>query len=282
VSERRPPEDLERELRELAAHIDWPGTPDLAGQVRRRLDSPPDLARRVRARIDGLGQRPVLPLRRLSWRAAAVLIVLVLAATVLALPGPRAAIADLLGIGGVRIERVPGPLPSPSPGPARSPIGDGLGLGRRVGLADARARVAYPVLVPTAPGFTSPDAVWLDEAVPGGAVSLVYRPRPGMRPAAGGVGLLLTTFQGELVPEFAKKMVQETTRLEEVRVGGATGLWIEGGPHFLLYQTRFGNIREEPGRLAGNTLLWTRDGLTLRLEAEVSRDEAIRIAESMR
>ena len=35
-------------------------------------------------------------------------------------------------------------------------------------------------------------------------------------------------------------------------------------------------------RLAENTLLWERGGVTYRLEAQVTRDEAIRIASSFR
>ena len=35
-----------------------------------------------------------------------------------------------------------------------------------------------------------------------------------------------------------------------------------------------------PARLAGNTLLWERQSLTLRLEAAIDRDTALRIATS--
>jgi hypothetical protein len=35
-------------------------------------------------------------------------------------------------------------------------------------------------------------------------------------------------------------------------------------------------------RLAGNTVLWERNGLTLRIEDALSRDQTLRIAESMR
>ena len=35
-------------------------------------------------------------------------------------------------------------------------------------------------------------------------------------------------------------------------------------------------------RLEGNVLLWVRDGVTLRIESALSRDEAIHVAESIR
>ena len=43
-----------------------------------------------------------------------------------------------------------------------------------------------------------------------------------------------------------------------------------------------GNPQAETLRLAGNTLLWEQDGVTFRLEAQVSRDDALRIAASFR
>ena len=43
-----------------------------------------------------------------------------------------------------------------------------------------------------------------------------------------------------------------------------------------------GQTQFEEQRLAGNTLLWDRgDGVLLRLEGELDRDEAIRIARSV-
>jgi hypothetical protein len=70
--------------------------------------------------------------------------------------------------------------------------------------------------------------------------------------------------------------------MQMVAVGGAGGYWIEGAPHVLILRDYAGDDRRHPSRLAGNTLLWERDGVTYRLESALSRDEAIRIAESMR
>ena len=60
----------------------------------------------------------------------------------------------------------------------------------------------------------------------------------------------------------------------------AQGVWIEGEQHVLFYP---GAEREEPFRLVGNTLVLERtDGVTVRIEADISKEEALRIARSMR
>jgi hypothetical protein len=65
-------------------------------------------------------------------------------------------------------------------------------------------------------------------------------------------------------------------------VDGEPGLWIEGPRHEFLYRTRELDAARDTQRLAGNTLLWKRGPLTLRIEGDLSRSEALRIAESMR
>jgi hypothetical protein len=125
--------------------------------------------------------------------------------------------------------------------------------------------------------------VYVNEAVPsGGRVDLVYRARPGL-PASPftDVGLLITEFQGQPTPEFLKKVTTMGV-VEQVTVGGEPGYWFSGEPHFFTYQDAAGTLREEQTRLAGNTLIWQRGDLTLRLEGELPKEEAIRIAESMR
>jgi hypothetical protein len=270
--------DLEGALADLAAAVEFPPTPDLAAAVTARLERAPAAAPatpggRARRWLGGLA----------GWRrlAAAGLAVVLLAAAVLVVsPGTREAVARRLGLRGVGVE-IGGP---PPPTVTTTPGGRlDLGLGDRVGLAEARRRVDFPVLVPDAAGFQRPDAVFVDEAVPsGGRVDLVYRARPGL-PASSftDAGLLVTEFRGQPTPEFLKK-VTVLGVVEQVTVGGEPGYWFSGEPHFFTYRDTAGNLREEQTRLAGNTLIWQRGDLTLRLEGELSRDEAIRIAESMR
>jgi hypothetical protein len=270
--------DLDRALADLAASLEFPPTPDLAAAVATRLaeapatpaPAPPARARRWLAGLAGW--------RRLA--AAGLAVVLLAAAVLVASPGTREAVARRLGLRGigVRIGGPPPPTVTTTPGTRLD-----LGLGDRVTLDEARRRVRFGVLVPGADGFQRPDAVFVDEAVPtGGRVDLVYRARTGL-PASPftDAGLLITQFRGQPTPEFLKK-VTGMGLVESVTVGGQPGYWFSGEPHFFTYQDADGNLREERTRLAGNTLIWQRGDLTLRLEGELARDEAIRIAESMR
>jgi hypothetical protein len=272
--------DLERALTDLAAALEFPPTPDLAAAVTARLGEapaaapvPPSPAARARRWLAGLA----------GWRrlaAAGLAVVLLAAAVLVASPGTREAVARRLGLRGIGVE-VGGP---PPPTVTTTPGGRlELGLGDRVTLEEARRRVDWPVLVPAAAGLGQPDAVYVNEAVPpGGRVDLVYRARPGL-PASPftDVGLLITEFQGQPTPEFLKKVTAMGV-VEEVTVGGEPGYWFSGEPHFFTYQDAAGTLREEQTRLAGNTLIWQRGDLTLRLEGELPKEEAIRIAESMR
>jgi hypothetical protein len=64
-------------------------------------------------------------------------------------------------------------------------------------------------------------------------------------------------------------------------VAGEPGFWLPQ-THELVYADRFGTFQQERSRLAGATLIWQRGDVTFRLEGRVSREEAVRIAESMR
>jgi hypothetical protein len=272
--------DLERALADLAAALEFPPTPDLAAAVTARLGAapaaapaPPSPAARARRWLAGLA----------GWRrlaAAGLAVVLLAAAVLVASPGTREAVARRLGLRGIGVE-LGGP---PPPTVTTTPGGRlELGLGDRVTLEEARRRVAWPVLVPAAAGLGRPDAVYVNQAVPsGGRVDLVYRARPGLPPSPfTDVGLLVTEFQGQPTPEFLKKVTAMGV-VEQVTVGGEPGYWFSGEPHFFTYRDAAGTLREEQTRLAGNTLIWQRGDLTLRLEGELPKEEAIRIAESMR
>jgi hypothetical protein len=269
--------DLEGALADLATALEFPPTPDLAAAVAARLEEGPA----ARTAPAAGGRRWLGGLA--GWRRLAVagLAVLLLAAAVLvASPGTREAVARRLGLRGIGIELggPPPPTVTTTPGARLD-----LGLGDPVTLEEARGLVDFPVLVPAAAGFERPDAVFAGEVVPpGGRVDLVYQARPGL-PASSftDAGLLITEFRGQTTPEFIKK-VTRAGLVEEVTVGGEPGFWFSGEPHFFTYIDAAGNFREEQTRLAGNTLIWQRGDLTLRLEGELPKEEAIRIAESMR
>ena len=259
--------ELERALADLGAFVEYPATPALAEAVATRLEERPARA---------------APAGRPRWRRLAVagLAVLLAAVAVLvASPQTREAVARRLGLRGVSVE-----LGRPAPPTVTTRPGDRLDLhlGERVGLAEARRRVAFPVLVPAAPGFQRPDAVYVGQRPQGGRVDLVYRARSGL-PASPftDAGLLVTEFRAELVGDFIKKLLG-AGQVQAVAVGGEPGYWFSGAPHSFSYRERDGDLREEQSRLAGNTLVWQRGDLTLRLEGQLTKEAALRIAESMR
>jgi hypothetical protein len=203
-----------------------------------------------------------------------VAVLLLTAGALAAVPGIRHSVEDWLGLGSVRIERVP-KLPALPAGPGRN-----LNLGRPTTLAAAGGQVDFTVLAPAAP----PDATYVAASPPGGQVAFVYRPRRGL-PAAvpgTGTGMLITEFRGQAPQPYIAKSLGPGTALQRVTVGGGHGVWISGSPHQFAYVDAQGRAREEFLRLAGNTLLWRRGPLLLRLEANVSEATALRIANSLR
>jgi len=242
--------DLETRLRALGAQAQWPSTPDVATAIRGRLAGAPP--RRDRRRAVAL---------------AIALALLVPAAAVAAVPGARHAVLDWLGLRSVRVRTVPAP-----PRAAGRPLDPTLG--RRTTLRDARRRLAFAVRVPAA--LAAPDRVYLARTPPGGRVTLVYAARPG-RPR-----LIVTQFRGSRTRAFLEKSVGPGTTVQRLRVGRAPGAWLAGRPHGFVYADAHGVIREEDTRLAGNVLVWERDGVVLRLEGRLTRARALRFARSFR
>jgi hypothetical protein len=254
--------ELDRALADLAGQLAYPPTPDLAGRVRRRLQT-----------------QPARPRRSITlWRlAVAALVLIAVAGTAVALsPAVQTAIAERLGLRGIQIQHVPS-LPAPD----AAPPGSRLSLGQPMTLAQVRERVAYPVVVPSALG--APDEVYLLDPPPGGQVALVYDPRPDLPPAGStGVGLLLTEFLGNVhATGVVGKGLPAGTSLEAVQVNNSPGYWITGDPHSFFYLDVRGQARTETTRLAGSVLLWEQRDVTFRLEAALAKDAALEIAASV-
>lgn len=269
--------DLEEALRDLGARLAYP----LPG---------PELALAVGVRVRAAG-RPAEPERKVlrpvfgpvtrPWQRVAVALaamVAVLSGMLVISPGAREAVARWLGISGAKLEVVPTLPPVPS-----RPLGEGLHLGRRVSLAEARFSVSYPVGVPRLPELGVPDEVYLDPRVDEGIVSFVYRARPGYRAATEtGAALLVTQFPAEIDQELIeKKLIGAGTTVESVTVDGGQGFWLEGATHNLYFLDPDGIVLEDTVRLAGNVLLWERGDVTFRIEGEISREKALEIAESV-
>jgi hypothetical protein len=206
----------------------------------------PDLATAIRGRLERprLWRRPV---------AIALAVVVVALGAALAVPQARTEILDWLGLRGVSIVHVDKLPPTPSARP--------LELGRRVSLDEARARAPW-LLVPD----DAPDLAYLR----GDRVSLLWGKPTSVR-------LLLSEFRGRA---YIEKLLGPGTDVEPVTVDGEEGAWLEG-PHVVMFRDPVGSIHDNPAWLAGNTLLWQHGDLILRLEGDISEDEALRIARTV-
>jgi hypothetical protein len=215
-------------------------------ELGRQVEFPPtpDLASAVRGRLE----RP-RPWRRSRPLAIALAILVVAVGAVLAVPPARTAILDWLGLRGVSITRVDDLPPTPPIGP--------LDLGRHVTLDQAPPWTLVP--------DDEPDSVFVDD----GTVHLLWGTPSDVR-------LLLTQFRGDALVE---KLVEGDAEVEPVTVNGRAGAWVEQ-PHVVVFRDPRGRFRDNPARLAGKTLLWMKGDVTLRLEGDLSKAEALRIARS--
>lgn len=239
--------ELERTLASLVDSIDWPET---------------DLAPRLRARLARGDRAPrVLP----RW-ARALALVLLLIAAILATPGGRQAVADLLGVTGISITW----------GEPDEPVGTEFDLGQEVTLAEAASAVGFPLLVPA----DEPDTIYRGDVPAGGAVHMVWAAGGGL-PASEGtdVGSIYSQFQVTESELFVKSL-DPSDLVQRVTVRGAVGFWVEGA-HYIVYRDLDDDMREEEAWLSGNVLAWEEGGVTHRVETMQSLDEALTWAESL-
>lgn len=237
--------ELELRLQVLGRELDLPGPPDLAPGVTLRIARP--------------GPAPFWR-RRVLLVGVAALVVAV--GAVLAVPPARSAILDFFGIGSAEI-RLVDDLPEVEAGP--------LDLGDSTTLASVRRQVPG-LLEPHGDEVGEPDHVYVVGFAPGRPVSFVWgdpqRPR-----------LLLTQVRGQYY--FEKLVGGNQGGIVLTDVNGEKAAWIEGEPHVVFYESEDGG-GDLPGRLARNTLVWSRGPVTLRLEGDLSREEAERVARSVR
>lgn len=251
--------DLEEQLADLASAIAWPPTPNL---------NP------IHGEVLGEARRWG---RTLALVAAAVLVVV---AALLAVPPTRDAIASWLNLHTLihRTNNVPTPSPQPS-----GPLGQRLGLGTPTTLSAAQGSVTWQIALPSSLG--QPDEVYY-QAPPtgpsGGEVTLVYSSRAGIESSGEtGVAVLITEARGRVDEPFFGKMLGPDTTLVKVSVGGHQGYWIAGQPHVFFFIDAEGNFRNETMRLATNTLIFDDGGTIVRIEGDLTKDQALQIGASM-
>ena len=249
---------VERLLRDAAAAASWLATPDLRGVVMDRIARErlrPGLAR------DGL-DRPRRGLRVVRALAIAAVALLLVAGAAAAL-GYRLPGLDLLFV-----DRLP-------------PAGTGLDLGSPMSLGEARGLEAPRVLVPSS--RPAPETAYRLGAGDRTIVTLAYRAAAGA-PALKGSDLALTVIAvpGDVEDQLITKLLGPGTTIEPVTVDGSRGWWITGAPHEILIMRPDRQAGVLWSALAGDTLVFAREGTLYRLESALGRDATIGIAASMR
>jgi hypothetical protein len=267
-------ENWESRLLSAARELPYPPTPDIAGQVRRRL------ADEARPRS--------LAYRRAAWAAAIVVILLL--ATILLVPPVRAAVLDFLQIGAVRIFLVaPTPTTTPTPAlptvtsvhsvatllptatPSPTPIylASLLDLQGETTLELALDRLLFTPSIPSYPlGLGNPDRVFLQDQE--GQVLFLIWTDP-QQPDKVRLSLNIIG-PGSWV---ATKMIP--TVIDQTQVNGQEAFWAEG-PYMMWLTNGTLDVRR---LVDGHVLIWEQDGLTYRLETDLPMEEAVKIAESL-
>lgn len=260
--------ELESALRDVGAHLSYPATIDLLPAVRARIE---------RRRDEGFWATFWSP--RAAFVPALATVALLLLAT-LAFQPIGATAVETLGLRGLVIFR----------GAESPPATSGMAIlpdaTRVASVAAASREVGFAVRVPTAVVGAPPDEVYVRRADGQQQAILVYRAgaSDGLIRASkvSGIGMLIVEARGTVERPLLGKVVGPGSRVEELTVNGGRGIWIEGEPHQFFYRAPDGNVVVDSLRLAGNVLAWEQDGLLLRIEAQLDRDSALKLAAAMR
>jgi hypothetical protein len=255
--------ELERELRELGSLIDYPPTPNVARAARNVLD---EAANEQSRRL-----RRAFPTMR--WAAVAAAFVLVVAVPTLS-PGLRATVSDWFLAEDFQSTGVDAGSPerqseagAPAAGVSKSattPAQAPQFSGERISVREAQARMDGTLILPRTPELGKPEEIYAVGTASKEGVMLVYK--YGLPPLGDtGIHLVLTEVPGDLEPAYLTGRTTAGSKFDRVSVDGNPGYWRSAG-----------------NRLPGQTLLWEQGDVALRLEANVKKEQAIRIAESAR
>ncbi len=235
--------ELELQLRALGAEIEFPAEPDLRAAVREHTARHPTGRRR-------------------RWLVAALAVLVVAIAGALAVPSARTAIRDWLGFGAVKFQFV-------DDLPAR-PVSNEVDLGVPISLRDAQDRTSFRIAVP--PDDLGKPSIYLRSPPRGGMVSFLYG-------TPGEARVIVSELRADFHP-FLQKTLSQTSTAESVEVNGRDGWWLTGS-HFVEYADAAGRFGGAPARLAGRVLLWMKGPVLYRIEGQLTKEQAVEIAESI-
>jgi hypothetical protein len=240
-------------LRRAAAEMAYPPAPALRDAV----------VQRIAAGDPRVAYSERFPRTPWYWLGAAAAVVA--AIVVLSVPTSRDAVADFFGVEGSQVEPLPTPVPGTTATPLPTPadIASGLQPGS---LADAEERLGFAPLLPRG---AQPDATFL----------ITYADQPVAILRFGDFDLWETRLVAE--GSFGKG-VPTAGRVEDLTVGGAPARWITGAPHLVYFLQPDGRYLESSLRtVEKSTLIWNDGGTFFRMETDLSRADAVAIAESL-
>jgi hypothetical protein len=242
---------LERDIILLSRAVAFPETPSLEARVRARIEA----ERKLWAPAS-------------SWQVAltAVAAAAVALAFVAGVFSPaRDAVADLFDrINIFETAEVPSNLTREI-------------SGKEVTLAEAEEQLGLPLLLPATGGEAAPDRVLIQDFRTVKAAVLFFRRSDGTPYA-----LFQTDAPvGKGFP-IAGKGVLSSSQAQPVRGLGDEAYWLTGLRIVQYYDPSGAVIRDSVRATEANTLLWSANGRVFRLEGGLSREEAVKIAESLR
>jgi hypothetical protein len=257
---------FEKRLISIAAGLDYPRTPDIAGSVMTHLRP---------------SRRPRFVSRRLVW---SLTIILILFSSLMLIPPARAAIIEFIQIGIVRIfpgTPTPPPLPNEGPHSTMIPLTATPGatlpslipilenLAGEMTLEEAQQTVDYPILLPSyPPDLGQPDRIFVQDA--GGDMAILVW-IDHQQPERVLMSLHFLPHGSWAIDKV------EPTLIKETDVNGQRAIWTVGP-----YPLRLHNGDIEFTRLInGHVLIWVDGDITYRLETDLPLEEALKIAESL-
>lgn len=235
---------LEQELLAMSRATTYPATPDLAAGFWRRLEADSSRA----------------PASALSFAGLAVAAAVVVLSVIVATVGPaRDAAADLFDRINVFETSEPlGDLPTDI-------------AGEETTITDAQIRLGRQIAQPSYPDGLTLGRVLFQDFGPAKAAVVFYE-------APGGTQFALFATNsnvGKGLPTGG------SSTAEPVDGMGGEAYWLEG-ERIVQYYDLEGNVISQSVRVtSANTLVWDQDGFVYRIEGNITRDEAVRIAQSM-
>lgn len=204
------------------------------------------------------------PRRRALAAAIAALLVVVL------VPPVRAAVLDLLRIGGVTVREAPSPSGASASSDPEGPAPTSPGAVVAGSLMEASRLVGFDIAAPPGLGAPTSIAVTRDARV----VELTW--------GTGAGSTRLDVFNGSLSFGYLKSVWQKVTPTD---VDGKEAVWF-AAPHLIQWTDRAGVTVSSAPRVAAPTLVWvdrdqTGREITYRLEGPSTLDAAKAIAESV-